>query len=252
MNDFCNEIQFIIQVVNENEYQAAVTLMKPPSNTSFEKAVVYPQPGFMVGMFANKKTALIFTSEGSDCSDYVYDALTDFPKAQFVISIGVGYAFDSTKQKLGDVLVSEQICDLKNLQLGPNKIVESGQRIDVVEELAEIFCEDLSHEFEVSDIKRYANTHAGQFASFPAIIDSQDVRDEIHHSLPEAIGGDVEGGELLKFQSKGEIKGVALIKGVSNYADGNRGIEWEFTATSAALHYAHFKLIKYQSECFIN
>ena len=250
LEDFCRNVQYIIQVVNENEYQAAVTLMKPP-DTLFKKAVVFPNPGFMIGMFANKKTALIHTSEGADCSDYVQDTISYFPKAQFVIGIGIGYAFDSTLYRLGDVLISKQICDF-NLNFKNSEIIDTGQRIDVVEDLSVIFCTNLTHEdFKVSDKKRCANAYAGQFASLSANIESQKVRDRIHCSLPEAIGGDMEGGELLKFQWKREIKGVGVIKGVSHYADGSRTVEWEFTASLAALHYANSKLLAYQSKIIV-
>ncbi len=229
LKEFSDEVRFIFQAVNENEYQAAVTFMKPPENTLFSRAVVFPRPGTVVGMFADKKTALIYTSEGSDCFDYVQDAITTFPNAQFVIGIGVGYAFDSERYKLGDVLVSKQLCDFKSLKFTEDdKIINLGQKIDVVKDLSAIFCKDLMHEedLEVSDMKRCSKVDAGLFASLTAIVENKEIRDKIRRSLPEAIGGDLEGGELLKFQSKRKIQGVVVIKGVAHYADGKRRDEW--------------------------
>ena len=238
-------------MVNENEYQAAVTRMKPPENTSFERAVVFPRPGTVIGMFADKKTALIHTSEGSDCSDFVQDAIETFPNTQFVLGIGVGYAFNREKRKLGDVLVSKQICDLKNLKFNANnELIDRGQRVDVVKDLTAIFCLDTTCEedFRVSDKERCSKFCAGQFASLPVIMESKEMRDKLHRTLPEAIGGDMEGGELLKFRLKESVEGVAVIKGVVHYADGNRADEWEFTASLAAIHYANSKLYYYQGE----
>ncbi len=64
------------------------------------------------------------------------------------------------------------------------------------------------------------------------VVESEDMRDKIRHSAPEAIGGDMEGGKLLKlFKEKVEV----VIKGVVHYADGNRADEWEFTTSMAAL-----------------
>ena len=249
LEEFSNEVHFIIQAVKENEYQAAVTLMKPPENTPFSRAVVFPRPGTVVGMFADKKAALIHTGEGSDCSDYVQDAIETFPNARFVIGIGVGYAFDSKHYKLGDVLVSKQICDFKNLKFTANdEIIDHGQRVDVVKDLSAIFCKDLMHEedIEVSDTKRCSKVDTGLFVSLTAIVENREIRNKIRRSLPEAIGGDLEGGELLKFQSKRKIQGVAVIKGVSHYADGRTAEDWEFTASLAALHYAKSKLYYYQ------
>lgn len=249
LEDFSSEVLFIIQAVKENEYQAAVTLMKPPEATPFDRAVVFPRPGTVVGMFADKKTALIHTGEGSDCSDYVQDAIETFPNAKFVISIGVGYAFDRKQHKLGDVIVSKQICDFKNFKFtANNEIIDRGQRVDVVKDLSAMFCKDLMHEddVEVSDMRRCSKVDTGLFVSLTAIVENKEIRNKIRQSLPEAIGGDLEGGELLKFQSKRKIRGVAVIKGVSHYADGDGAEEWEFTASLAALHYAKSKLYYYQ------
>ena len=251
LDDFCRRVQFIVQVVNENEYQAAITHMKPPENTSFQRAVVFPRPGTVVGMFADKKTALIYTSEGSDCSDFVQDAIETFPNAQFVLGIGVGYAFNREQQKLGDVLVSKQICGLKKLRFDTNnELVDHGQRVDVVKDLTTTFCMDMTCEedFKVSDKDRCSKFCAGQFASLPIIVESKEMRDKLHRTLPDAVGGDMESGELLKFHLKEKVKGIAVIKGVVHYADGNRADEWEFTASLAALHYANSKLYYYQGE----
>lgn len=251
LKSFCDEIQFMIQVVSEKEYQAAVTLMKPPEHTPFKRAVVFPSAGTVIGMFADKKTALIHTGEGSDCSDYVEKAINTFPNAQFVIGMGVGYAFDSKQYKLGDVLVSKQICNFKNLRFNKEfEFIDRGERIDVVTNLSAIFCKDLLHEkdFLVSDKNRCSIVDAGQFASLAFIVENKEIREKIRSSVPEAIGGDTEGRELMKFRLKGNIEGVAVIKGVVHYADGNKSDEWEFTASLAALNYACSKLYYYQGE----
>ena len=210
---------------------------------------MFPRPGTVIGMFADKETAIVQTGEGSDCSDHVQNTIRIFHNARFVIGVGVCYAFDSEKYKLGDVLVSKQICNLRNLRfVRGNNLVDRGERIDVVNDLIRTFCMDLTRDadFEVSKSLRCSNVNAGQFASLPVIVESSDMRDKIHHALPEAIGGDMEGGELMKFRFKEKIEGVAVIKGVTNYADGKRAEEWEFTASLAALHYAESKLYYYR------
>ena len=245
---FCDEVQWIIQVVNENEYQAAVTFMKPPGS-EFQRTVIFPRPNIIVGMFADKKTALIHTGGGSNCSDYVQDAVKAFPKAKFVIGTGICYAFDSEQHKLGDVLVSKQICDLRNLQLKIEGIVDHGQRVDVVKDLQDVFCKDLICDecFPVSE-QHISQVSTGQFVSFPFDVQSKEISVKIQKLVPYAIGGDMEGGELLKFQTKKKIEGVIVIKGVTHYANKNSAEEWEFTATLAALHYAESKLYYYNGK----
>ena len=251
LQSFCERVRFVLQVVNESEYKAAVTFMKPPEGTSFERAVVFPSAGTVIGMFAGKRAGLIHTDEGSHCSDYVEEAIKTFPNAQFFINVGVGYAFDREKHKLGDVLVSRQICDFQNMRFNKdNNLIDRGQRIDVVQDLISIFCKDLTHEedFPVSDAKRCSRVDAGQFASLPFIVESKEMRDKIRRAVPEAIGGDMEGRELLKFRLKRRIEGVVVIKGVVHYADGDKAEDWEFTASLAALNYVCSKLYYYDGE----
>ncbi len=93
----------------------------------------------------------------------IEDAIKSFPNACHVISIGVGYAFDSEKFNLGDVLVSKQICDFNNMKVRND---DRGQRIDVVKRLFSIFCMNLTHEedFLVSE-ERSSRVSAGQFVA---------------------------------------------------------------------------------------
>ena len=243
---FCKQVQFILYTVKEDEYQAAVTLMKPPEK-SYKKAVIFPHHGTVIGMFADKKTALIHISEGSECSNLVQSVLSTFPNVMFIIGIGVGYAYRDSKYKLGDVLVSKQICDCRLKNGRPIY----GQRINVVNDLLATFCMDLSREedFKVSDKDRSSQVGAGQFVTLSANVMSEKVHEEIHRSLPQAIGGDMDDGTIMKFRCKKKIDGVMLIKGASYYADW-RGEEdeWNFTASLAALKYAESKLYSYTSK----
>ena len=63
----------------------------------------------MVGMFAEKRVALIHTGMGEHAFDFIEKAIKKFPNALYVLGVGVCYSFDKGKYKLGDVLVSEQI-----------------------------------------------------------------------------------------------------------------------------------------------
>ncbi len=246
---FCKEVEFILQTVNDNEYQAAVIMMGPPSDT-FTKSVVFPSAGKVVGLFADHKAALIQTDVGSNSTDYIEDALHTFPNAKYVIGVGVGYAFDRSKYKLGDVMVFQKISDLRNLKFSNGEIINRGETVNVVNTLTSVFCKDLSfdEEFEVSQAQRHSKVYTGRYASYAAVLDNEEMRDKFRAAVPEAIGGEMEGGELLRFQQKRKIEGVIVIKGVVDYGEGVRTKEWQFTATMAALKYTQSKLHYYQGQ----
>lgn len=242
---FCKNVEIILLTINDNEFHTAVLFMeKPPGK--FEKAVFYPNANMVVGMFANKKTALIQTDVGANCGSYIKEAIYTFPKAQYVIGVGVCYAF-SPEQNFGDVLVSKQICDVTNLKFKKNgEIEDRGQTIDVVPELKKLFCFDLVHEYEVSE-SRSSDVYCGQFISYSALLDNKDMCDKFHAAFPRAIGGEMEGGELMQFAQKRKIKGVIVIKGVVDYADGTKSKEWQVTSAMAAMNYTESKLLRVAS-----
>ena len=237
---FSSEVELILLTINEHEYRAAALYMEKPSD-KFERAVFVPGYGNrVVGMFARMKTALIQSDVGARCDDFIKAAIDTFPNAQFVIAVGVCYAFDYSKQ-LGDVLVSKQICDLSNSKFGKKgKIKNRGETIDVAIELKGL-CMDLISDFYVTD-KRRCKVYSGQIVSLPNLINEESMQKKIAACVPEAIGGEMEGGQLLKFQKKRSIKGVIIIKGVVDYGDGNKTKEWQFTTAMAAVHYTHSKL----------
>ncbi len=248
MSSFCNEVEILLQTVNEDEYQAATTVMEPP-NEKFRRAMVFPSAGKVVGTFAGHKTALIQTDVGSNSSDYIQSAINTFPNARFIIAVGASYAFDNSKYKLGDVLISKKISDLKNMKFDKfGDIVDQGETIDVIDDLKSVFCMDLMFEedFAVSKNGRISNAHCGRYASYSALLNHKQMRDKFRAAIPEAIGGDMEGGELLQFQQKRKIEGIIVIKGVASYADGCGGKEWQFTAALAAMKYTESKLYYYQ------
>ena len=243
LQHFSREVELILQTVDDNEYQAAVTFLKPPNiiEPEFSRAVVYPKVGMVVGMFAGKKTALIQTKVGPGAANFVEEAIESFPSASYVIGIGVCYAFDQSKYKLGDVIVSEQISDLVNSKFDADGKVENrGQTVAVVDDLCRIFCQDLIHdpEFKVSE-NRSSRVHSGTILSHPMLLNSKEMQDKFHNEIRTAVGGEREGGQLLRFQQK---RGIIAIKGIVNFADGSQAKDWHFTSALAALHYTQSKL----------
>lgn len=237
LNQFTNEIEVILQTVYDNEYQAATYHMKPPPG-DFTKPVIFPWKGMVVGMFADKKTALIQTRPMESVGSYV-DA---FPNAKYVIGVGVCFAFD-VKYELGDVLVSEGICNLSDMKDDSDgEIKDCGDIQPINDVLKKIFCTTVEHDTEVkASDTRNSKVHKGILISQPYLIQHLKDRDRLYHTVPTAIGGEMEGGMVMKFKSEPDMK-VVIIKGVADYGDGNETKEWQFTAAMASLQYAESKL----------
>lgn len=248
LRKYSGEIQLILQTVNTNEYQAALTYMKKPSS-NFSKAVTYPMIGMVVGTFAGIKTALIKTEPGRDVEQYVQDAIDAYPNARCIIGVGVCYAFKKEDYKLADVLVSKRICDFANSKFNMGEVENRGPSIQLIHKLEKIFanCPEQYTGIIVSSLNRTAKAASGAFCCSTFLINDEKERDKFFEAVKDLkpIGGEMEGGELIRFDRQKEIEGIIVIKGVADYADGSKSKEWQFTASMAALHYAESQL--YQS-----
>ena len=116
--EFCKQVDVILLTVSDSEFQAATTFMDPPKTKNIPKVIEnYPEDSMVLGLFAGKKTALVQTPQGSKCRKKVSQVLQSFPRAHCIILVGVCYAFDREKHKLGDVLVSSTITDMINFKV---------------------------------------------------------------------------------------------------------------------------------------
>ena len=183
-----------------------------------------------------------------NCEDYIAAAINAFPKAHLVIGVGVCYAFDSSKHRLGDVLVSKQICDFANLKTSKEgELEDRGETIDVAPKL-QIFYGGLISDFRVTDA-RLSKVYSGRIASIAKLIDNEQEKTAIRKSITGLIGGEMEGRVLMKFYKKRKIEGAIIIKGVVDYADGRKKKDWQFTAAMAAVDYTHSKLKRIPTLC---
>ena len=125
-----------------------------------------------------------------------------------------------------------------------SKSENRGQTVHVVDDLCRIFCKDLVHDpdFKVCQ-SRSSEVYSGTIISHPMLVNNKEIRDKLHDEIRTAIGGEMEGGQLLRFVQKQQIKGIITIKGICDYADGNKAKDWQFISALAALHYVKTKLL---------
>ena len=248
LENYQNEVEVILHTLNDNEYNAATTYLSAPAmeGGSFEKAIIFPRTGIVLGTFAKKKVALIQTEQGSKIRGDIEKAIKKFPKAMCILGIGVCYAMDDQKYKLGDVLISNKINNFENFKYKPDgQIEDRGQAIDMVDPLLRVFCKNTdNHDPLLVTSERYFKAFPGTLVCSPQLVNNLQERERRKTAVPTAIGGEMEGGELLKFVLENKITGIIIIKGIADYADGKKSKEWQFTAAMAAFKYAESKLSK--------
>ncbi len=173
----------------------------------------------MVGTLAGRMIAVIKTDADPGADAELQRAVKEFDSAEFIIGVGACYAFNPSYQ-LGDVLVSNKITNISN------QLENLGTR-SIKGHIADIFCTNMRD-----------GVRCGEFASCYKPVSNRELRDQIRSVVPEAIGGERAGGNLLGLGGKQ----VILIKGVAGYGNAAADYQDQCKAISAALSYIKTKL----------
>ncbi len=226
MEAFKEELMVILVTTSDNEFKAVHMEMDAP-----HKMFVHDTGSIVsgsIGMFGCNKAVLIQMKAMKSQRDAIESVIKLFPNAKYIIGVGAGFAFDRSKYKLGDVLVS-------------NAIMFENDVTHIDKELKKIFCSDPSlTDFSVSEDGRKCKLHSGMIVSSAHPMDTCK---KFQAKLAEVIGVEMGCGELVEIQQRHRnIRGVISIRGVSNYADSTMTNSWEITAIMAAVNYTKKKL----------
>ena len=236
----------IILTVNKEEYRAACHYMKPIGRENILSLIKYT-PSMTLGTFGGCNAVLVRTDMGGNCQGNIKKALEEFPNAKAIIAVGVAYGASRKKYGFGDVLVSSEINGFANARINEDGTVDARDPMLIHQskfqkDVIDAFTLDTDNWDSLKSTKegRLAEVHTGPIASVPLLVDSVTARDSIVQRVSKMIGGEMEGCELLKiqhdFQNSREI-GVIVVKGISDFADGDKDKRWQLTAAMAAASY---------------
>jgi nucleoside phosphorylase len=140
-----------------------------------------------------------------------------------VIMVGIAFGVDEDKQRIGDILVSQQ---LRSYELqrygtaddGKPTIILRGDRVTASVKLLDRF---RSGYFDWSSRRgrRGKRVHFGTILSGQTLIDNVDYRNQLRALEPEAIGGEMEGVGLYTAAQTAKVDWI-LVKAICDWADG--------------------------------
>ena len=276
LQEFRDNVVVILHTVNNNEKWAVLDRMYPPELEAgkplTERTVdLYEPNNIVLGMFGRYKSALIQTEMGVDSREEIESAVDEFPKVKFVLAIGVAFACDRDKFKYGDVLVSKFIDGVGNIKYTRDGLMifraSSSRFTSVSQLLMNVFARGEETWYALENFKctnvenngRYSKVHPGVMISDKSLIDNETTRDKFVSIAPEAVGGEMEGVTLVQVQHSLASKksmprelGVIVIKGVADYADGQKEKSWQLTSAMAAASYAEHKLNETGGKLFLD
>jgi nucleoside phosphorylase len=138
---------------------------------------------------------------------------------KFVIMIGIAFGIDDEKQKIGDVLVAEGILPYDNKRVG-NTTIQRGQQAPSSKILLNRFKAIRTWQYLIND-SILAEKIITPILSGEELIDNINRRNELVKEFPTSKGGEMEGAGLFA-ACDGSVDWI-LVKGICDFADGNKG-----------------------------
>jgi nucleoside phosphorylase/mRNA-degrading endonuclease RelE of RelBE toxin-antitoxin system len=145
-----------------------------------------------------------------------------------VIMVGIAFGVDADKQRIGDILVSQQ---LRSYELqrygtaddGKPTIILRGDRVTASAKLLDRFRSGV-FDWPGRRGRWGKRVHFGTILSGQTLVDNVDFRDQLRELEPEAIGGEMEGVGLYTAAQTAKVDWI-LVKAICDWADGNKSGE---------------------------
>jgi nucleoside phosphorylase len=145
-----------------------------------------------------------------------------------VIMVGLAFGVDPHKQRIGDVLVSQQLrgYDLQRYGTaydGKPAVISRGDRVTASAKLLDRFRSG-SLDWSGRRGRWGKQVYFGTLLSGETLVDNVDYRDQLCALEPEAIGGEMEGVGLYTAAQNAKVDWI-IVKAICDWADGNKSGE---------------------------
>jgi nucleoside phosphorylase len=206
----------LLVTVTEIEAQAILNCSPSPMKHFIDQVVYYD-----FGSIGSARTVMARSTHiGPFAAIHCVNEGIEHFSPRTVIIVGVAFGFQPHEQKIGDILIAKQIMngDFQKIRTGSDNqpvILPRGAGIPVTDRLLNSF------QAAQLDWTTPPHIHFGQIVSSSRLIDHEGTRDELLHSFPEAIGGEMEGHGFCDACSRKKVDWI-LVKAICDWADGNK------------------------------
>ena len=224
----------LIVTVTQVEQDAVLRNFKTLAGESIQRGAYLD-----LGIINHARIWMVISGMGSDgvtgSSITLQKAIDDLsPKA--VIMVGIAFGVNEQKQQIGGILVSEFIVPYENQRIGKTKTELRGARPPASPELVSIFKTAAAKWRE----EEGTAVEFGPILSGNKLIDNLQFRDNLVKAS-SAIGGEMEGAGLC-FVASAKKTDWILVKGICDWADGNKSQDKANRQAMAAENAARFTL----------
>jgi nucleoside phosphorylase len=213
-----SSIIFLLVTVTDIEMEKLHEQLSPISDNNKIIKISYNSHTYYIGKFGLYNIVHVncnnMGSTGRGASIItINDSLNNWENVEAVIMIGIAYGVDKARQKIGDVLISKNIIPYDKYKIKNGVKEERGE----IFTSGQILFDRFKNITDCSQIK----CHIGDIASGEILINDEEFRNAITKRFPNTIGGEMEGTGLAS-ASESKRKEWILIKGICDFADGNK------------------------------
>lgn len=237
--ELLTEADVLLVTVTPIETQAVLDTMGGDNRRSVRRHFIGPNTYYDLGMIGGVRTVLVrVTTMGSVGRGAALQTITNGIQRlhpSYIVMVGIAFGVRQPWRQVGDVLVAQQMHFYENARIqGRWQIIERGNTVPpstlLLNRLKAIALEWTG-----------AKVHFGLLLSGEKLIDSESFLKKLLKRKPEAIGGEMEGAGLYAAAEEAKIDWI-LVKGISDWADGNKEQNREEYQHRAAYNAAKFIL----------
>jgi nucleoside phosphorylase len=218
----------LIIVVTPEERDAVIAATgREPQTDYLERQVVY-----RLGTQSRTELTLAQVEQGNvgpSSAGIAAVSLINRIEPDFLILLGICYGLQPEWQRLGDVLVCDQLRALDHRRQTDEGSINRGDSVTPSTAL-------------LSRFKAVARTreriHFGPMLSGSVLVDSERLRDELRARHPEALGGEMEGAGIYAAAAEARVDWI-VVKAISDWGFGRAGADRELAARNAAEFVVH-------------
>lgn len=204
--------------------------------TNFSAIIKTPNDSqtYYLGKFGQYKIAHVQCGMGSlsrDASTLTASNAIKLLNPKFLLMAGIAFGIDDTKQKIGDVLVSEAILPYNSKRVGKNQTIQRAAATSASLTILNRFKNLRTWEYFVNETDK-SELICGHILSGEELIDNKEHRDELLKTYQNAKGGEMEGAGIVS-ACDGKLQWI-IVKGICDFADGNKGQNKETNQRIAA------------------
>ena len=221
----------LLITVTEIETSAVLQVFRDTCGHGYERRFIGKKTYYELGIVNDARVFLVQSEMGVSGTGSalltVHEGIQALTPSS-VIMVGIAFGVDAHKQRIGDILVSQQ---LRGYELqrygtahdGTPRITLRGDRVTASVKLLDRFRSGYV-DWTGRRGRWGKRVHFGTILSGQTLVDNVDYRDQLCTLEPEAIGGEMEGVGLYTAAQNAKVDWI-LVKAICDWADGHKAGE---------------------------